>query len=55
MDGWRTRRHETEVRSAAAGTEVGIALVRSSPWISLTRKPSEHLYLLPGLSLPRKR
>ena len=36
MDGWRTRRHETEVRSAAAGTEVGIALVRSSPWISLT-------------------
>ena len=36
MDGWRTRRDETGVRSGAAGTEVGIALVQSSPWISLT-------------------
>ena len=35
MVGRTTRRDETGVRGAA-GTEVGIALVQSSPWISLT-------------------
>ena len=31
-----TRRDETGVRWGTAGAEVGIALVQSSPWISLT-------------------
>ena len=36
MVGRTTRRDETGVRWGAAGAEVGIALVQSSPWISLT-------------------
>lgn len=36
MVGSATRRDETGVRYGVVGTEVGIALVQSSPWISLT-------------------
>ena len=35
MVSWRTRMDETGVSREAAGTEADIALVRSSPWISL--------------------
>ena len=55
MDGWRTRRHETGVRSGAAGIEVGIALVQSSPWISLAGSLLSTFICCPALSLPRKR
>jgi hypothetical protein len=55
MDGWRTRRHETGVRSDAAGIEVGIALVQSSPWISLAGSLLSTCICCPALSLPRKR